>query len=274
MIHSSRIPKSALVEVDSSFVKFAIFPLNFSTEREMEVLVGLFQGSNGIKQAIPRTLILDLDETLVHSWENPDFLESYKIYYDPVVYRKFHPVGSSQIAYSMALEMPNNTKSRIWGLHRPHLYEFLSFAGTYFDNIIVWSAGIHPYVEEITKQIFLESGLNPPKMVWSRSNCQNYNGLYHKPIYELITELSQRPYQTFQIDPRWTLIVDDKSHTFMLNTQSGILIPPYHPGKNPSLEQLLDQSDDALLKLKRWLERPEVKNAPDVRTLDKSRIFE
>lgn len=238
----------------------------------MEVLYRF--SNNKRSNALPKTLILDLDETLVHSWENPDFLEKYEIYSNPSRYRLFHPVGSSQIAYSMALEMPNNTKSRIWGLHRPHLYEFLNFAGHYFDNIIVWSAGIQPYVEEITKQIFLESGLNPPKMVWSRSNCQNYNGLYHKPIYELISELSQRQYQTFEVDPRWTLIVDDRSHTFMLNTQSGVLIPPYHPGKYPTLEQLLDRSDTALLKLKSWLERPEVKDAPDVRLLDKSRIFE
>ena len=220
-----------------------------------------------------KTLILDLDETLVHSWENPKFLETYKIYQDPSVYRLFHPIGSPQIAYSMLLEMPGGSQSRIWGLHRPHLYEFLSFAAENFD-LLVWSAGISPYVDEITKQIFLESGLMSPKLIWSRSNCQNYNGLYHKPISEILEELSRRPYTTFNIDPKWTLVIDDKPHTFLSNPANGVLIPQYHPGKDPSLEQLLDRSDTALLKLKRWLERPEVKNAPDIRTVDKSKIFE
>lgn len=236
----------------------------------MEVLYSLSHDKkDGDKR---KTLILDLDETLVHSWENPQFLETYRIYEDPEKYRLFHPLGSHQIAYSMLLEMPGGTQSRIWGLHRPHLYEFLSFAAENFD-ILVWSAGIRPYVDEITKQIFLESGLMSPKVIWSRSNCQNYNGLYHKPISELLDELSRRPYTTFQVDPKSTLVIDDKPHTFMSNPANGILIPAYHPGKTPTLEQLLDRSDDALLKLKAWLERPEVMNAPDVRTLDKSKIF-
>ena len=236
----------------------------------MEILYGF---SHAPRDTTPkRTLILDLDETLVHSWENPKFLDTHKIYEDPTIYRKFHPIGQPQIAYSMLLEMPGGSQSRIWGLHRPHLYEFLSFAGEHFD-ILVWSAGVRPYVDEITKQIFLESGLMPPKLVWSRNNCQNYQGFYHKPISELVNELSNRSYTTFNIDPKWTLVVDDKPHTFMLNPSNGVLIPPYHPGKNPTLEQLLDRSDDALLKLKAWLEKPEVRDAPDVRILDKTEIF-
>jgi TFIIF-interacting CTD phosphatase-like protein len=226
----------------------------------------------------PTTLILDLDETLVHSWENPSFLDNYAIYEDPQMYRKFHPVGSHQIAYSMLLDMPGGNTNKIWGLHRPHLQEFLSFAGEYFDNVLVWSAGIGPYVDEIVKQLFLESGLKSPKLVWSRNNCSNYQGYYHKPITDVINELSRRPFTTFKVDSKWTLVIDDKSHTFMQNPQNGVLIPPYHPGKNrpgstPTKQDLLDRSDTALLQLKAWLERPEVRHAQDVRTLDKTNIF-
>lgn len=242
----------------------------------MEILYGFSRPVQ--KNACPTTLILDLDETLVHSWENPNFLEQYAIYEDPSIYRKFHPIGSHQIAYSMLLEMPGNKISKIWGLHRPHLYEFLKFASEYFDNILVWSAGIRPYVDEIAKQIFLESGLKSPKIVWARDRCANYQGYYHKPISDVMTELSKRPYTTFNIDPKWTFIVDDKSHTFMQNPQNGILIPPYHPGKDrkysvPTLQDLLDRSDTALIQLKTWLEKPEVRNAEDVRILNKTQIF-
>jgi TFIIF-interacting CTD phosphatase-like protein len=178
----------------------------------------------------------------------------------------------------MLLEMPGNRVSKIWGLHRPHLYEFLRFASEYFDNILVWSAGIRPYVDEITKQIFLESGLRSPKIVWARDNCFNYQGLYHKPIAEIINELSQRPYTTFKVDPKWTLVVDDKSHTFMQNPHNGILITPYRPGddrpgKIPLMEDLLDRSDTALLQLKQWLEHPEIRDVQDIRTVDKTIIF-
>jgi len=243
----------------------------------MEILYGFSRPHQD--SAIPKTLILDLDETLVHSWENPSFLDRYRIYEDPQIYRRFHPTGSHQIAYSMFLEMPNGKTNRIWGLHRPHLYEFLSFASQYFDNILVWSAGIRPYVDEIAKQIFLESGLKSPKLVWARDNCSNYQGFYHKPISEVVDELASRPYTTFRVDPRWTLVVDDKSHTFMQNPQNGVLITPYFPGNDrsdrvPTMDDLLDRSDTALLQLKNWLQLPEIQSAQDIRTVNKTRIFE
>jgi TFIIF-interacting CTD phosphatase-like protein len=225
----------------------------------------------------PKTLILDLDETLLHSWENPSFLETYQVYSDPQIYRKFHPVGSPPIAYSMFMTI-DGKPNRIWGLLRPYLYEFLSFAGEYFDYILVWSAGLPQYVEEIVRQIFLESGLKPPKIVWGRNKCSNYKGLYHKPISEINAELSNRHYQTFQIDPKSTLVLDDKIHTFMENPANGVLIKPYHPGKDrphkiPTMTDLLDRSDDALLKFQQWLETPEVRNCEDVTLLDKTQIF-
>lgn len=225
----------------------------------------------------PKTLILDLDETLVHSWENPDFLELYEIYSNPEVYRKFHPTGSMQIAYSMILDLPCG-QSRIWGLYRPYMYEFLHFAKNYFDNTFIWSAGAQSYVQEITRQIFLESGMIPPKLTWSRDKCLNYQGYYHKPISELLLDISNRPFSQLKIDPKSTLILDDKLYTFMQNPQNGILINEYYPGryrheKYPRIEDLLDRSDNALLKLINWLDKPEVRNCLDVRNLDKTRIF-
>lgn len=245
----------------------------------MSVLLFNLRNNNNARRpgAGPRTIVYDLDETLVHSWENPTFLDSYQIYTDPKVYRHFHPMGNHSIAYSMIIDM-NGHPNRIWGLHRPHLHEFLNFANNYFDNAIVWSAGIVPYVEEITKQIFLESGLNPPKLVWSRNRCSKYQDLYHKPISEINAELSTRPYQTFTIDPKSTLILDDKQHTFMSNPSNGVLCPLFFPGRNrpnrtPTMDDLLDRSDKSLLQFKEWLEKPEVMNAEDVRNLDKTKIF-
>lgn len=226
----------------------------------------------------PKTFILDLDETLVHSFENPQFLEEYEIYSNPEIYRKFHPTGAPQIAYSMLLNLPQG-QSRIWGLYRPNMYEFLSFAKDYFDNILIWSAGIRPYVEGLVRQLFLESGMIPPKLVWSRDKCYNYQGYYHKPISELLVDISERPFAQLKVDPKSTLILDDKSYTFMQNPNNGILIPPFYPGLDrperiPLLEDLLDRSDTALLKLIDWFERPEVRNSSDVRDLDKSHIFD
>ena len=225
----------------------------------------------------PKTIILDLDETLVHSYEDIDFLEKYEIYSNPEVYHKFHPIGSNPIAYSVSIE-PSNDPKQIWGLYRPYMYEFLTFAKGYFDNIIIWSAGVHSYVEELVRLIFLESGMIPPKLVWSRDKCSTYKNFYHKPISDLIVDISTRPFSQLKIDPNSTLILDDKEHTFIQNPQNGILIECFSPGKNrpkgiPYLEDLLDRSDNALLKLMNWLKKPEVRTSTDVRSLDKTRIF-
>lgn len=216
---------------------------------------------------VPKTLILDLDETLISSYENPTFLEQYMIYLNPQIYEKFH---YPPITYSTSL-MNHDGPTDIWGLQRPFLHEFLHYCENYFDNIIVWSAGIKPYVEYITHDIFRNYGHQLPRIIWSRDHCANYGNLYHKPIQKLID--SGMP-----LDPKMTLIVDDRNHTFMDNPKNGILIPQYRPGKNnarkmPNLYDLLNRDDISLIELIRWFELPEVKYATDYRLLDKSKIF-
>lgn len=244
-----------------------------------------------------KNLILDLDGTLICSFVNPPFLETYGIYSDPVISEKFHPQGEHQLCYSMNLSyLPRNTNSwarevnekdeRVWGLYRPHLFEFLSFADTYFDNIMVWSAGIDTYVREIIDKIFVQSGFRHPKLVWSRDHCAKHGDIYHKPIMDLSVKLKQKDYESIVVDPRNTIIVDDLNQNFMKNPDNGILIPAFQPGHQnpkrlinghyqriPTLEDLLDRSDRALLDLKSWLELPEVRNCDDVQILPKNNIF-
>lgn len=219
----------------------------------------------------PKTLILDLDETLVSSYENPNFIDEYKIYSFPEIYHQFH--YPSPITYSVSLINHEGT-NHIWGLHRPYLHEFLTYIEPYFDNIIVWSAGVEDYVLYITHDIFYNFGHQMPKIIWSRNNCaKTDDDLFHKPIKFVTKAVEVNQY--IQIDPQLTLVIDDRGHTFRENPHNGILIPPYRPGKrkNPTLDDLLDRSDIALLQLMKWLESPEVKYATDYRVLDKSKIF-
>lgn len=225
----------------------------------------------------PKTLILDLDETLVHSWENPKFVEDYKIYTNKNIYNKFHPVGLPSSVYSITYTF-NERAGNVWGLFRPHTEEFIKFAHKYFDNVLIWSAGIQFYVEEIIKQMYSQYKVPFPKLIYARDKCVIDDGKFHKPINTLITDLSSKPYTTLNIDPKNTLIIDDKNHTFLRNTSNGILIPEYIPGKDslykiPTLEDLLDKSDNYLVKLIDWLNKPHVRNSEDVRLLDKTSIF-
>lgn len=219
-----------------------------------------------ISDAPVKTLILDLDETLVHTWADPAFVEEYKIYSTPDLYYKFHPIGEPAVAYSFTID-----GTPCWGLYRPYLYEFLAFASEYFDNVLIWSAGIREYVYEIVRRIFVDTGITCPRLILSRDQCATYNGTYHKPISVVTTMLESRYYETFTIDPDNTLVVDDREYTFMANPDNGILIPPFAP--EPTLEGLLDRSDDALYKLQRWLDNPRVRNSTNLAALKKDEIF-
>jgi len=220
--------------------------------------------SNKVKNG--KTIVLDLDETLAFSQQNPH-LDQIGIYSNPQLFRLFHPQSQKQICYSLVVDA-NGTPMRIWGIIRPGVEDFLRFAQSYFENIIIWSAGIHSYVEGICKEIFRISGLNMPRLIWSRNNCVAEPGYFHKPLELLMNELRE---SHIRIDPKKTLILDDREYTFLRNPENGVLIPPFRPGD--SIEELINRSDRSLYQLMDWLNRTEVLNAEDYRLLDKSQIF-
>lgn len=223
------------------------------------------------EQKIEKTLIIDLDETLLKSYDNIGFLQTYEIYTNPEIAAKFKNIKT----YSMIINK-NGQKVKIWGIFRPHLQEFLNFVNEYFDHIIFWSAGTESYVKEIIEQMERIYNVTPGKMVWGREKCAQNTTNFHKPISHIQTDLQKRYYKTFEIDPKHTLVLDDKTYTFAENPDNGVLIPQFFPGegqKVPSLNSLLDVSDHALLDFMKWLQTPEVLNSSDYRLLPKNNIF-
>ncbi len=226
-------------------------------------------------------LIIDLDETLLRSYESPDFLDLYGIYTEPSIAKQFH---STVPSYSMTFD--DSKKSRIWGVFRPGIKEFLDFVHDYFEYIILWSAATPPYIHHIMNALHKKFDIPYSRIIFTRLNCSRINDNYHKPIQTLIDHVNSSYYTSIKIDPKFTLILDDKDYTFFGNERNGVLIPPFIPGytgpsgtvdvsrtKIPTYRQLMDRSDRALLDFMIWLDRPEVRNSYDYRELDKSRIF-
>ena len=221
-----------------------------------------------------KTLILDLDETLACSQINPE-IEPLEIYTNPVIFRKFHPKGTSQICFSTTIfSIEAKAHLRIWGIMRPGLFEFLQFAQEYFENVIIWSAGLSAYVDAICKEIFNAPNLKLPRLIWARDQCANISTpgqlIFHKPIANLIHAL-QSAGSPITIKIEKTLILDDRPHTFIDNPDNGVLIPQFKPSR--SIEDLTSRSDNHLYKFIRWLNTPEVQNSIDYRLLDKTGIF-
>lgn len=191
-----------------------------------------------------KVIVLDLDETLVHTYEASN---------STIRTRSRTNEAASRI-YSI-----NVQGKEISGVFRPHIDEFINFCLSYFDEVIVWSAGIREYVDEIVRVLFRG---RQPDAVYARDKCQYKNDLYLKPL-EVISN-SNRTMGSM-------IIIDDRLTTFSsCNPHNGILMPSFAPALSDSS---LGSGDSVLIQLIEYFLHPTTKATSDVRNLDKERIF-
>ena len=216
-----------------------------------------------------KCIVLDLDETLVHSNENmaqlqelgimtnPDLLDlrqrTYIITMDDVVYKKGEGI-----------------RTTMWGIVRPHVKEFLVSCFSYFKVVIVWSAGKRKYVDAIVD--FLFKDIKRPHVVYSYDQCERTsNNLIVKPLNKMINnEPGLNQYMSLDN----SFIIDDRNTVYAGyvgdNPDNGIQIPAYKPAFNI---HSLRSDDIALKQLMTWFLRPEVMSSPNVRLLNKDNVF-
>lgn len=203
------------------------------------------------------TIILDLDETCVHTYDNMVVFEQFAI-----------PSNQAFLAlrprlYQISIDTESGT-TKMWGVKRPHLREFLLFCFSYFKCVTVWTAGIPAYAEAICREIF--RGIDQPHFLLTREECvtNTTTGRLYKPI----SILQNYPYAKDWFSPEKTYILDDRVDTAIDNPNNLIAIRAYAP--SPTLENI-SQEDPALLQLMYWLSQN--KDVKDVRTVSKSLIF-
>lgn len=213
-----------------------------------------------------KCIVLDLDETLIHSSENINDLLNLEIseYPELITLRKR--------IYSMQLDdvvdkKGKGIKTELWGITRPYVKEFLITCFSYFKIVAVWSAGQRKYVEAIVDYLFRD--IKRPHVVFTYDDCeQSDNRILVKPLQKMIdTVPGLNKYMSLEN----TFVVDDRASTFTnVNPNNGILIPPYKPLFD--IKSLL-ADDIALRQLSLWFLHRDVMDANDVRILNKSNIF-
>lgn len=175
-------------------------------------------------------LILDLDETLIHTENVPD---EYAAQYDYDF--KFDGRGES----------PFYTKKR------PYLEQFLDSAFENFD-VAIWTAAGQDYAKEIVRNIGIpESSLN---FFYTKDRCTVKYSLDYSNYYGVknLNKLKKGGYDLDRI-----LIVDDIRETAINNYGNLILIKPF-----------TDNTDDTeLLKLISYLQT--IKDEPNYRRIEK-----
>lgn len=210
------------------------------------------------------TIVLDMDETLLSaifvekSSETP--LEKVKDIYSKNDLYDIRIRSFRVPFYDPIEEVGSGIKYDCWGITRPNLHKFLKFAFRYFKKVVVWSAGRFAYVKRLTREITKDT--HQFDLIWTYNDCTK--GGLGKPLNKLISEHPELG------DISKIFIVDDKASSIADNKENGIIIPPYNPGMEITN---LRKDDQALIKLMEWFKTPEVRNATDIRKLNKKNIF-
>ncbi len=208
--------------------------------------VGVSQMTSPITNKV---IVLDLDSTLVHTFEQDPDLNIYNSLARETKGR----------TYLLSYGDPDPIH---WGVTRPYLKEFLSFCFSYFPVVAVWSAGTKDYVHEVVKEIF--QGGPQPHIIFTREDCVTRNTILEKPLSKMFPRVTGMGLNN-------TFFLDDRSNVYRETPNNGIEMPIYEPSNFQSASSM---GDIALLQLIAWLKRSDVAFSPDVRNLDKSGIFD
>lgn len=192
-------------------------------------------------------LVLDLDETLVHTFDPKDgFLNFGSLLTDEQQKRIY------------VLNFPDGT--RFVGYIRPYTEDFLRVAFEEFESVGVWSAGTNHYVNLVVQTLFKNQ---QPTFVMSREQCNELiigkedQACRYKPL-EII-------YHRFpDHNEANTTIVDDRGDICALNCMNNIRVPEYMMTEYTYPVMV---GDITLLTLANWFQSPEFRNAKDVRLI-------
>jgi len=228
----------------------------------------LFGGANRGKPLTARTIVLDLDNTLICTQDEMDDYKNLKIGTDPKLTSlrsRVYRLSASDVVSKRG----SGENFLFWGTMRPGCRKFLDFCFRYFRYVVVWSAGKKRYVEALVDYLFKDTF--KPDLILTHDDCvRAYDGdsaILEKPLTKVMKLLGAKEVKESNI-----LVLDDNPTTFSgPNPDNALYIPMYEP--KPEIEELEDESDQALAQAERWLLLPEVIKSPDVRQLDKSEIF-
>jgi len=166
-----------------------------------------------------KCLVLDLDETLVHS--------------------SFKPV---ECDFIVPVEIENQTH-KVYVAKRPHVDEFMKRCGEIYE-VVVFTASLAKYADPVLDLLDIHKVVD-----WRlfRESCSPYKGSYVKDMGRMGRDINT------------IMIVDNSPHSFLFNPQNAIPCESWFSDKEdselleliPQLEKLADPSvTDVKIKLK------------------------
>jgi len=176
-----------------------------------------------------KLLVLDLDETLIHTVE---------------------PSDKSQTLWEPFCRTSEGYKVHI----RPGLHDFLEGVLTRFEAVGIWTAGTQDYAEEILDLIISPNQFLKIKFVYFRNRCSLQRDLETNDFWWIkdIKKLKK-----FGFDKKQILFVDDKAAGLKKSYGNLIKVPEFNG----------DPNDQILQKLLIYLD--EIGNVENVRSIEK-----
>ena len=212
-----------------------------------------------------KNIVLDIDATLVHTHGDMDDFKMLNVYGND------EQLEMRKKVYNMRIidvsDVPGEGEvTDLAGIYRPYLREFLEFGFSYFDNIVIWSAGKKKYVEKMCEYMFPLK--KQPILIFNYDDCEgDENNLIIKPLEKIYNH----PECKGKLFPENTFVLDDRSETYSMNKRNGIQIPEFE--SDMSVEDICNHPDVEFLKLMSWMSTKEVRESDDVRKLNKKNIF-
>jgi hypothetical protein len=214
-----------------------------------------------IRTLSPHGIVLDLDESLVHTFPDMETASKLGVFSDPQLRSRVYHLELTDVSISKGI----GQKIHLWGIIRPHVDQFLRFCFSYFKIVGVWSAGKKEYVEAIVELLFRD--IAKPHFIYTYNDCYaEESGNLIKPLDKLFHETTIGRH----INRDNILCLDDRDDVCCRNPDNAVIIPRYKP--KASIESLLE-SDLALKDLMNWLLSPKVRFSNSPVILQKDQIF-
>jgi TFIIF-interacting CTD phosphatase-like protein len=165
----------------------------------------LIDSKNFSQRVMIKNIILDIDETLIHTSS------------------KFQP----DTAFSFKIEAETYFVSL-----RPNLRKFLQFCFTNFETVSIWTAATERYAYAIMTRILDKRQQQKLRFFHTRKHLVDYA----KPLDLIFTrpdaiKMDIRPYNT--------VIIDDKIEASKFNLGNTIIVPPWCGGPDTNLFKLI-----------------------------------
>lgn len=169
-------------------------------------------------------LLLDLDETLCHTF--PD-LKSYRklnLGYDK---ENGHLLHRCYMLDFIDDDLPTGGQHHMWGIRRPNLDTFLKYCFSHWDVVAVYTAATEDYAHRLCDLLFKE---NRPHYIFHRKDCMKVEiepGIedHVKPIKKLLNDYPDFRSHNFSK----IVMLDNKASNFVCNPTFGLVIADYEP---------------------------------------------